>query len=422
MAGQCDGSERTAAEGRDLMKRYSDEELAFFARDTESDRVERKQSWGGDAAAKARQAICAFANDLPNHNEPGVLIVGLDDDGNGAGTVIDDRLLKTLADIKTDGRILPLPTLTVEKRRIGGVDVAVVTVLPCDMPPVKFDGRIWIRTGPRRAVANEQEERILIERRRHRAVPFDLSPIHRAGISDLSRAVFEDEYLPKAFAADVLEANNRTYEERLASCRMIVSPDDTTPTFLGILTLGKDVTEFIPGAYVLFLRLAGSRLSDEVVDAIEIRGHIQKVIGATLDKIKAHNRNAYDVTSAPTHKVTSDYSMIALEQLFYNAVMHRTYEGTNAPIHVEWYNDRVEIISPGGAYGNITPENFGRLGLVEYRNLYIADVMKNLGYVQRFGRGIDIARADCRKAGLPEPIFEVDDSLVRCIMRGADGK
>ncbi|MDR1766269.1 MAG: putative DNA binding domain-containing protein [Lachnospiraceae bacterium] len=401
------------------MKRYSDEELAIMAKDVESDMVERKQSWGGDVPTKARQAICAFANDLPNHREAGVLMIGLDDDGNGVGTAIDDRLLQTLADIKTDGRILPLPAMTVEKRQVDDSDIAVVTVVPCNVPPVKFDGRIWIRTGPRRAIANEQEERILIERRRHRAVPYDLSPIYRAKIGDLSRAVFEDEYLPRAFAPDILEANHRTYEERLASCRMIVSPEDTTPTFLGVLTLGKNVTEYIPGAYVLFLRLAGDKLSDEVVDAIEIRGHIQKVINATLDKFNAYNRNAYDITTAPTHKITSDYSMVALEQLFYNAVMHRNYEGTNAPTRVEWYNDRVEIISPGGAYGNITPENFGKPGLVEYRNLYIADTMKNLGYVQSFGRGIYIARADCLQKGKPAPEFEVDESLVRCILRSA---
>jgi len=97
--------------------------------------------------------------------------------------------------------------------------------------------------------------------------------------------------------------------------------------------------------------------------------------------------------------------------------MHRTYEGTTSPVRIEWYNDRLEIISPGGAYGNITPENFGRLGLVDYRNLYIADVMKNLGYVQRFGRGIDIARKECEKAGKPAPVFEVDDTLVRCTLR-----
>ena len=34
--------------------------------------------------------------------------------------------------------------------------------------------------------------------------------------------------------------------------------------------------------------------------------------------------------------------------------MHRTYEATNAPIRVSWFNDRIEVLSPGGAFGVVT--------------------------------------------------------------------
>lgn len=215
------------------MQRFSDHELEILLRDEDSDRIERKESFRGDVPKKARQAVCAFANDLPNHNRPGVLFIGAKDDGQPSGLVVDDQLLLSLADMKTDGNILPLPVLTVEKRTLRGSEMAVVTVLPSDMPPVKYEGRIWIRTGPRRSVANAQEERILNEKRRYKEMPFDLRPLTSASLNDLSRAVFEDEYLPAAFAPDILEENNRTYEERLASCKMIVSPEEKTPTVFG---------------------------------------------------------------------------------------------------------------------------------------------------------------------------------------------
>ncbi|WP_289020235.1 hypothetical protein [Desulfobacter postgatei] len=67
--------------------------------------------------------------------------------------------------------------------------------------------------------------------------PFDIYPVPSAKITDLSKTIFENEYLPSAFAADILEENNRSYEERLASCKMVVSPDDTTPTVLGLLSV-----------------------------------------------------------------------------------------------------------------------------------------------------------------------------------------
>jgi ATP-dependent DNA helicase RecG len=184
------------------MKSLSDQNLIDLLNDLESDRVERKETFKGDVPKKARQAVCAFANDLPNRNEPGVLFIGAKDDGTSSGYPITDELLLALADMKTDGNILPLPVLTVEKRILNGSEIAVVIVMPSDMPPVKYDGRIWVRTGPRRSIANEQEERILNEKRRFNTVPYDLFPVPQAKLADLSRAFFEDEYLDAAFAPD----------------------------------------------------------------------------------------------------------------------------------------------------------------------------------------------------------------------------
>jgi ATP-dependent DNA helicase RecG len=159
------------------MTRYSDAELKNLLDDTESDLAERKESFSGDVPTKARQAICAFANDLPNRNRAGVLFIGVKDDGSPSNLKVTDRLLCSLADMRSDGSILPMPAMSVEKRLLKGAEIAVVTVLPSDMPPVKYNGRIWIRTGPRRSTANEQEERILIEKRRFKNLPFDLYPV-----------------------------------------------------------------------------------------------------------------------------------------------------------------------------------------------------------------------------------------------------
>ncbi|MGM3173238.1 ATP-binding protein [Dickeya lacustris] len=400
------------------MQRLTDEELLALLNDTESDRAERKETFKGDVPKKARQAVCAFANDLPGYNRPGVLFIGARDDGSPSHLDITDQLLLSLADMKTDGNILPLPVLTVEKRRLNDADMAVVTVIPSDMPPVKYEGRIWIRTGPRRSIANVQEERILSEKRRYKNLPFDIYPLPIARLNDLSRMMFESEYLPQAFADDVLEENGRSYEERLASCRMIVSPDDTTPTVLGLLALGKSPQDFLPGAYIQFLRLDGTELADPVIDEEEISGSIVDMLRRTEEKLKAHNRSAVDITSGPTHLISSPYPQAALQQILYNAVLHRTYESTNAPIRVYWFNDRIEINSPGGPYGNVTSENFGQPGVTDYRNPNIADVLKTFGFIQAFGRGIATARREMDRNGNPPLEFETNQTAVVCILRG----
>lgn len=400
-----------------IVKRFTDEELLLLLDDIESDRTERKGSLKGNTPEKARQAVCAFANDLPNHNEPGVLFVGVNDDGTSSHEPITDKMLISLADMKTDGGILPLPVLSVGKRILKGKELAVVTVMPSDMPPVKYKGRIWIRTGPRRAFASEQEERILNEKRKHKTLPFDLYPIRMASISDLSRIRFENEYLPQAFAADVLQANERSYEERLSSCKMIVSPQDSTPTVLGLLALGKSPQDFLPGARIQFLRIDGTELADPVIDEEDIRGAVVDILRRMEEKLKAHNRAGVDINSRPTHELNQPYPLSAVNQVLYNAVLHRTYEGTNTPVKVYWFNDRIEIHSPGGPYGSVTPENFGEPGITDYRNPNMADVLKTFGYIQAFGRGIATARREMQNNGNPPPEFDANPGAVLCILK-----
>ena len=94
--------------------RYTDAELESLLDEIESDLTEKKETWKGDAPEKGHQAVCACANDLPDHRQPGVLFVGVKDDGSPSGLTVTDELLQTLAAIKTDGKILPPPTLLVE--------------------------------------------------------------------------------------------------------------------------------------------------------------------------------------------------------------------------------------------------------------------------------------------------------------------
>src|SRR3989304_4429441 len=88
-------------DGRILMMRmtnYSDRELEQMLADLESDLVERKESFQGDAPTRIREAVCAFANDLANHRRAGVVFVGAKDDGQPANLSVTDELLRGIAE------------------------------------------------------------------------------------------------------------------------------------------------------------------------------------------------------------------------------------------------------------------------------------------------------------------------------------
>jgi ATP-dependent DNA helicase RecG len=402
------------------MNPLTNEQLTALLNDIESDRAERKRGWSGDAPEKVRQAVCAFANDLPNYAQPGIIFIGANDDGSAANIMVTDQLLLTLSDIKTDGKIVPPPTLTVEQRILKGATVVVVAVWPADAPPVRYEGRIWIRIGPRRGLASGQDERILNEKRRHRDRAFDTHPIQNCPLTELNRVVFENEYLPQAVAADVLAVNGRSYEERLASTGMIASVDDPTPTVIGVLAIGKTPRTWVPCAYIQFLRIRGTQWGDPVVDEQEIDGTLDLVMRRLDEKIKATLAVSVDFTSGSTTELrSSPYPLSALQQLMRNAVMHRTYEGTNAPVRVYWFDDRIEITNPGGPYGTVTVENFGRPGISDYRNPSLAGVLKTMGFVQRFGFGIAEARRALKENGNPELEFQIEPTVVLATVRRA---
>jgi len=389
-----------------------DQELAALLAEPESDRVERKESTSD--GQKIRQAICAFANDLPRHEKPGVLFIGVKDDGSCANLPITDQLLKELAGIRSEGKILPFPVLQVNKRIINGCELAVIIVEPSDAPPVRFDGRTWIRVGPRRATATSEEERRLNEKRRARDLPFDLHPLTSASIDDLNLEIFQREYLVSALAPDVIKENQRSLDQKLASARF--TTPDSCPTVLGILTVGNDPRQFVPSDYVQFLRIDGIEVGDPIKDQKEISGSLLDIL-RILDEILLINiSSASDITSQSLEIQKPDYPIEALRQLVRNAVMHRSYEHTNAPVKVYWFSDHIEILNPGGLFGQVNAENFGQ-DVTDYRNPHLAGVMKDLGYVQRFGYGIPTAKRALQKNGNPPPEFRLDATYTLVIVR-----
>jgi ATP-dependent DNA helicase RecG len=340
--------------------------------------------------------------------------------------VDDAELARLLADLeshrverkeslKGDGRIQPFPSMTVEKRRVAGCDLAVVMVRPSLAPPVRVGGRTWIRVGPRRAVATPEEERRLAERRRAGDLPFDLQPLPSATLDDLDLDLFSRTYLPAAVAPELLEQNQRSPIDQLRSLRFL--DREGRPTVLGVLVLGKDPRGFVPGAYVQFLRFEGITLTDPIRDQKEIDGPLPELLRRLDEVLEVHIQIATSITEASVEVQRPDYPLAALQQIARNGVLHRTYEGTATPVRIYWFSDRLEIHSPGSAYGQVTPENFGQPGVTDYRNPHLAEAMKVLGYVQRFGLGIAIARTELSKNGSPPPEFEVQPTAVMATLR-----
>ena len=377
-----------------------DQVLALM-REIESDRVERTVSLSD--TDKFAKAICAFSNDMPHHQKPGYLFVGVRDDGHPSGASITDQLLQNLAAIRADGNVQPLPVMNVERLVTPEGNVAVVEVLPSDLPPVRYRGQVWIRVGPRRAIASESEERILAERRVASARTWDARPCPEARLDDLALDLFLVGYRQYAVSLETIEENHRTIPEQLAALRFY-DVARNCPTNAAILLFGKDSLAFVPGAYVQYVRYQGSTKADSP-------SRDRRFTGDLLSVLRGLDQLAEDISSARpvpgqglAERMAFDYPPKALHELLVNAIIHRNYGGSTAPVLIDHFDDRIEISNPGGLYGDLTAEQFPRG--TSYRNPVLAEAAKTLGFVNRYGRGIAIAQAELRKNDSPDAYFD----------------
>lgn len=247
------------------------------------------------------------------------------------------------------------------------------------------------------------------------ALPFDSRPVPGSSLADLDTYTFTAVLLPALLPRDVLAENERTTEQRLAALRL--TSQDSVPTAAGLLATGVDPLAFVPGAYVQFLRLDGDELDAPIKDEKRLDGTLLDVLRQLDEVLELNITTAVDFTSRRQEERTADYPLVALQQVARNAVMHRSYEHTASPVRITWYSDRVEVISPGGPYGIVSADNFDLPGVTDYRNPALADLLRGLGYVQRFGMGLPSTHRSLKANGNPPPEFIVMDSYVSVNLR-----
>ncbi|MBV7674018.1 putative DNA binding domain-containing protein [Streptomyces halstedii] len=365
-------------------------------------RTAKREGKRGDAIGNA---VCAMANDLVGKGG-GDILVGVADDGTPLdGVDAGDRALLALTDLRDDGRILDRPSFTVQAAVYRGKTVVHIHVEASAALPVRFEGVVWVRPGPTTRKATREDERVLAERRRANDAPYDTRPVPCTALDDLDLDLFRQAYLPSMVGPEVIEENGRPIGQQLSSLHLATPGGQ--PTALGLLAVGLDPSSRIPGAYAQFIRYQGSDLDAPVADDQELRQNLVGLAGR-LEPLLRSNLRTRLVEEGFRETPQPDYPLEALREVCMNALMHRNYETSYAPVRIAWFEDRIEVTNPGGPYGQVRDDNFDRV--TDYRNPSLAAAMKGLGYVNRFGRGIGRVQASLARNGNQPAEFQVDDS------------
>lgn len=375
-----------------LQQLLSNTEIAHVERTTSTDNMD-----------KFCQAICAFSNDVLGSGKNGYLIIGVHDNGTPSGLKVDDKLLLQISNICTDGNILPQPVITVEKFTFDDGEVLVAEIQLSEFPPVRYRGRVWVRVGPRKSIATEAEEKILMERRLSNIHTFDAMPCLGTTIKDLDVKLIKKEFLPKAVAEEVLAEDKRSIEEQLTSLGFY-DLRYNCPTNGAIVLFGTNPERYLHGSYIQYVHFKGKDRAGDIINEHKFAGNLCQELPKidTFIETSISQKRPIPVTVLREETV-SKYPYWATRELLMNAIMHRDYE-TNAPVHFYEYDDWIEVQNPGGLYGKVSPANFPNVS--DYRNPFIAEAMKVLGYVNRFSRGVYRVQKELVENGNGEAVFD----------------
>lgn len=231
---------------------------------------------------------------------------------------------------------------------------------------------------------------------------FDSLPYRGCRQGDLTLDLFQLTYRNAAIAPEILEENHRDLLEQMASLGFWDSREHCA-TNAGALLFATLPQNWFPGAWVQYVRFDGQGLDSEPVNERDFSGDLISV----LRQLDEFLKNLFPVrpiaVSVLREQAGTPYPTQAIRELLMNAIMHRDYE-SNAPVRFYWFEDRIEIQNPGGLFGAVTADTFPRQN--DYRNPKIAEAMKVLGYVNRFGRGIYRTQSILEQNGNPKAEFD----------------
>ncbi len=329
--------------------------------------MKRPKSW--------LKTVSAFANGLG-----GSIFFGVDDDKN----VVGIASIKTVIDIiskQIKEKITPLPKVDFRAVRTdGGKDILIVDVGAGSETPYFYsaDGNLvaYVRIGSDSQPAPSNRLRELVMKGKN--LTFDSLPTEYK-VDDLTFTVFDATF--KKVAKQILTRKDLI---SFGLCK----PDGTL-TNAGMLF--SDECPLLQ-ARVFCTRWNGldkSSGSDDALDDKEFEGDLISQLQKSHDFVKMNSKVRWKKMS--DHRVDKpDYADRAVFEALANAFMHRDYDVIGSEVHVDMFDDRLEIYSPGGMPdGTLIQERDIEHVPSTRRNPIIAEIFHRLDYIERRGSGFN---------------------------------
>lgn len=364
--------------------KLTNNDLEIIAKEGEGQTIEFKESFTHSIV----QDIVAFANSIG-----GRIFIGIDNNGKIKGINVSNTLKSQITDLAKNCDPQILVNLQILE------NVLIINVEEGVNKPYQCKDGFFLRQGP-----NTQKLK------RDQIIQFSISESKIRFDTQLN-----NEFIyPKDFSKETFERYletikfTSTYKTEDILVNLGVAHKKSSKLVFnnaGVLLFAKEPCKFFQSAYVDAVVFKGTERVD-VIDRKTFKSGLFENLNSARVYLQEHLNVKYKYREDWKRENIYELPLDALREAVANALMHRDYFVTGANISVSIFDDRVEIVSPGGLPKPLTTKDLGKMS--KRRNEIIADLFSRLDYVEKLGTGINKMRNWMKEAGLKNPVIETD--------------
>lgn len=332
----------------------------------ENQNIEFKESWNDEYL----RWICGFSN-----AQGGKIYIGIDDNGNIVGI---NNIKKLLEDIPNKISSSLGITCDVNQKTKNNKDYIEIIIRKTNHL-INYHGHYYYRSGSvRKEIVGHELNKLLLK---ESGFSYDLLDSN-IDFNDVSFSYLIKQYKEKTGK----QFNKNTDFE---SFLLVNKEGKLTNAGALIADEGKVYQSRIFATRWNGLEMNNTRL--DALDSYEHRDGLLQLLDYGKQFIKKNSKVGFKKAVGGRINLP-DYPEKAIEEALVNALIHRDYLVPGAEIHIDMYDDRLEISNPGGMYDDGVPiqDRDPRRIASRTRNPVIADIFDRLNYMERRGSGIKI--------------------------------
>jgi len=398
------------------MTTYTDQEIKELLNRDEGQFLERKSLWELDPEKGRRpldrrrvrdiiaECVAAFAN-----ADGGDLLLGAEDEGEPTGHAYPDEAVEEFFRV-AERRLRPAVSVRTQRARVDGMELLLIRVSPTARAVLLEGNGFPYRAGD--TVVRESEEAINARKEAYRRVGYEQMIRHEATLDDL------DLDLARSILAKMVRGG-RAMEEALEEYGLLHhSPDGVRVTNGALLLFGKrPLARWHPHADIRFFRVEGKERLHGVRRNVTQLDRLESPIGRLIPE--AHRYAAGQIRKSERlhdlfFREMPQYPEFAWQEAIVNAVAHRDYANQALGIEVWFYEDRMEVMSPGLLVPPVTVEALtSRRPVHASRNPLMVRVLVEAGFMRQEGEGIPRMFDEMEAMFLKPPSFEEEAGCFR---------